>query len=104
MGVPSERRMMKSPSPMSLFGKVIVPRTMSVHDVSPSGIRKRMTYGTPAAIRRATSSAGSRWETVRSAGDDSCDKAKREEKKGPARTRAPRFQNGKGGIRTLDTV
>ena len=30
---------------MSLFGKVIVPRTMSVHDVSPSGMRKRITCG-----------------------------------------------------------
>ena len=51
---------MKSPSPMSLLANVIVPWTRSVHDVSPSGMRKRIANGIPAATRRATSSARER--------------------------------------------
>src|ERR1035438_7437254 len=47
-------------SSMSLFGKRIVSWTMSSHDVSPSGTRKRITNGMPAAGRWGGSAEGVR--------------------------------------------
>ena len=52
---PSERTTMKSPRVS--FSKATSPRRMSWNTVRPSGTRTRSVYGSPAACRRATSSA-----------------------------------------------
>jgi len=63
MGVPSDRRMMKSS--MSSPRKRVGPCTASFQDTTPSGTRKRSVKGSPAAARRSDS-AGSTARQVRS--------------------------------------
>ena len=56
MGVPSVRRMMKSS--MLAFSNRVSPCTTSSHGVLPSGTRKRMVCGSPAAARASLSPGG----------------------------------------------